>query len=83
MAGYHLAEIPRGEFGELSKIAEELAEIQDAVDQKCVIMELCELSDLYGAVRGYLSKYHPDVTMHDLEAMANITGRTFASGGRG
>lgn len=54
MAGYHLREIPRGTYGELSKIKEEIEEIEDSIAQGCKVMELVELSDLYGAIEGYL-----------------------------
>lgn len=83
MAGYHLRDIPKGIFGELSKIEEELEEIKDSVEQKSKVMELVELSDLYGAVKGYLEKHHPGVTMEDLRIMSDITQRAFRSGARG
>lgn len=83
MAGYHLIDIPRGTYGELSKIKEEVAEIEDSVTQGCKIMELVELSDLYGAMEGYLTKYHPGTTMEDLRIMSSITKRAFRSGARG
>lgn len=82
MAGYHERQIPRGVFGELSKIKEEVEEIEDAVEQGCVIMELVELSDLYGAIEGYLAAHHPTTTMEDLKRMAHITGRAFRDGDR-
>ncbi|BBA65304.1 hypothetical protein [Xanthomonas phage XacN1] len=83
MAGYHLREIPRGTYGELSKIKEEIEEIEDSIAQGCKVMELVELSDLYGAIEGYLGKYHPTVTMEDLRVMSSITKRAFKSGARG
>ena len=43
---YHIAKIPRGEFGEISKIEEELCELVDSIDQGNKIMALCELADL-------------------------------------
>lgn len=48
--GYHLKEIPKGEFGEFSKVLEENFEYEDAMNQGCFLMALLELSDLYGAV---------------------------------
>lgn len=83
MAGYHLRDIPKGIFGELTKIEEELEEIKDSIEQKSKVMELVELSDLYGAVQGYLEKHHPGVTMEDLRIMSDITQRAFRSGARG
>jgi hypothetical protein len=82
MPGYHLMQFPRGEYGELSKIQEELNEITDSVCQDCKIMALVELSDLYGAIEGYLEKHHPDITMEDLRKMSAITKRAFRSGAR-
>lgn len=83
MAGYHLRDIPKGIFGELSKIEEELEEIKDSIEQKSKLMELIELSDLYGAIQGYLEKHHPGVTMEELRIMSDITQRAFRSGARG
>ncbi len=80
--GYHLKPIARGEIGELSKIEEELAELKDAAEQGCKIMELVELSDLVGAIKLYLAKYHPSTSFLDLEAMSAITARAFRNGYR-
>lgn len=55
--GYHLIDIPRGEYGELSKVAEELIELKDALQQNANIMVLCELSDLHGAIIGVMKKH--------------------------
>jgi hypothetical protein len=57
MAGYHLTEIKRGEYGELSKVAEEVLEAIDAQDQANPVMVLIELSDAIGAIEGYLDKH--------------------------
>jgi len=81
--GYHISRrIEKGEFGEISKIQEEVSELKDASKQGCKIMALMEASDLYGALRGYIRKYHPDITMIDLEKMADITERVFVNGHR-
>lgn len=45
MPGYHLREIPRGTFGEYSKVEEEFEEFLDALEQRSVVMALQELSD--------------------------------------
>lgn len=82
LKGYHLTNIPKGTLGEISKIQEELLELQDARDQGIKVMELCELSDIYGAVKAYLVKYHPDINMSDLAAMNEATERAFKSGHR-
>lgn len=78
---YHLEPIPKGVFGEVSKIEEELLELKDAIKQENKIMIGCELSDLYGAVREYAKKQ--DLSMKDLEIMADATKRAFDTGYRG
>lgn len=50
---YHITDIPRGKFGEISKIIEELREWHDALDQDVSIMALVELSDVIGAINGF------------------------------
>lgn len=80
--GYHVVEIIRGEFGEPSKLWEELSEFQDALCQGSSVMAIVELSDLVGAIKGWLSKHHPSITLADLDKMAEITCRVFESGYR-
>lgn len=80
--GYSLKNIPRGKFGEISKISEEVKELKDAITQDATIMALVELSDLYGAIEGYIKKHFPHVTMEDLKKMSAITGRAFENGHR-
>lgn len=79
---YHLGPIPTGTYGEISKIEEELLELKDAQAQGVRIMQLNELSDLIGAIEGYLEKYHGGFTMDDLIAMNKTTRRAFESGHR-
>ena len=78
--GYHLTKIPKGELGKLSKIQEELLELQDAEMQECKVMQLVELSDLYGAVEAYASQL--GATMADLKCFSDITKRAFHNGRR-
>lgn len=80
--GYHTAVIPKGEFGESSKILEEVLELQDAEKQGAKIMGLHELSDIVGAVHGYLEKHYPMMEFQDLVMMAALTRRAFKSGNR-
>lgn len=80
--GYHMQPIPKGTLGEISKIEEELAELRDAEAQGATIMALHELSDLVGAVKHYLTKYHKGTTLDDLIKMAEITERAFRNGAR-
>ncbi|UTC29060.1 hypothetical protein MARCHEWKA_05510 [Brevundimonas phage vB_BpoS-Marchewka] len=78
--GYHLTPIAKGVLGEPSKIIEEAAEFADAVQQGATIMGLVELADLQGAIRAYLARFN--LTMADLDTMADITERAFVNGRR-
>ena len=81
--GYHIDEIPRGTYGEISKILEEAAELKDAMEQANKIMVIIELSDLVGAIDGYMEKYYGDkLTIDNLVTMAFTTKRAFKSGHR-
>jgi hypothetical protein len=80
--GYHLKQIEAGVYGELSKVREELDEALDAQEQENKLMILMELSDLIGAIEGYLEKHHSNITLKDLEVMKNATKRAFQSGTR-
>lgn len=81
--GYHLNNIPKGEYGEISKIIEEALELKDAMEQGQKIMCLVELSDILGAIEGYLEKYYDGkVTVTDLFNMSGATKRAFESGQR-
>lgn len=51
--GYHLKEIERGIYGEISKIREEMDELMDAVEQQSKVLILVELCDYYGALKEY------------------------------
>jgi hypothetical protein len=80
--GYHLAEIPKGEVGEVSKIVEEALELQDFDQQRTAVGGLVELSDLVGAIEAYLAKHHPSIGLSDLKTFADITKRVFENGHR-
>ena len=80
--GYHIRKITRGKIGEVSKIKEEIEELEDALEQKNKIMALVELSDLYGAIDLFLKKHFPDTTMKDLKIMSETTQRAFKNGHR-
>lgn len=45
-------------------------------------MELIELSDLIGAIKGYLDKYHKNYSINDLLIMSEATERAFKDGTR-
>ncbi len=80
--GYHVGLIHPGTFGKPSKIMEEANEFQDAINQGCHVMALVELSDLVGAIEGYLAKKHPSIKLDDLIVMSRITQRAFTNGHR-
>lgn len=82
MAGYHVRDIPRGKYGELSKVLEEVWEAVDADEQNNPVMVLQELSDIIGAIDEYLVKKHPTITLQDLVTMSHATERAFKSGVR-
>lgn len=82
LPGYHIAKIERGECGDVSKILEEVCELQDAIDQGVRIMQLVELSDIIQAIRLNLELHHPGFTLEDLIAMADVTKRAFDNGHR-
>ncbi len=77
---YHLSDIPKGIFGEFSKIEEEFLEAADAFDQKNPLMVLQELSDMLGAIEAYAKQYN--LTLGDLITMKDATKRAFESGHR-
>lgn len=80
--GYHMVKIPRGKIGEPSKIIEEAFEIQDAHTQGVKLMTQVEMSDLYGALDRFREKYHPELTMDNLNDMYRVTRRAFENGKR-
>jgi hypothetical protein len=80
MAGYHIAEIPRGEYWKSSKSLEEVLELQDAETQGVRIMALVEASDIYGAL--ILWCRENGTNMGELAAMSNVTERAFKDGSR-
>lgn len=80
--GYHINDIKKGELGGISKIYEELSELEDSINQGVKIMQLVELSDLYGAIKAYVEKHHPEVKMKDIVKMSEVTKRAFDNGHR-
>lgn len=82
MAGYHVSEIPKYAYGTAEKIQEEILELLDAEQQDCKVMCLVELSDILGAIEGYLTKNFSGITLEDLLKMKDITKRAFKEGTR-
>ena len=77
---YHLKKIKKGTLGKISKVQEEIEEYKDAIKQKCEIMAIVELADIYGALEA-VAKSHK-LKMNDLKKMSNITKRAFKNGHR-
>lgn len=78
--GYHLKKIKKGKLGKISKVVEEINEYKDAMDQKCEIMAILELSDIYGALEAVAETH--GLTMKDLKKMSQLTKRAFKTGSR-
>lgn len=78
--GYHRVNIKKGKLGEISKIQEEFEELMDAHSQKNAILEMCELSDLVGAIEAYVKRWN--LTMGDIIDMKEATKKTFEDGSR-
>lgn len=78
--GYHIRHIPKGMLGKVSKIREELEELEDAAIQENRILKVVELSDLYGALEHCAISEGYD--MEDLHKMAQATRRAFETGER-
>lgn len=83
LPGYHLKDIQKRRFGSFGKIQEEVEECLDAHQQGSHIMMLVELSDLYGAIEGFLAENYPGFKMEDLKKFSGITQRAFKNGHRG
>lgn len=79
--GYHVKKITKGELGEFSKVKEEVAELEDALEQGVKIMAQVELADLYGAIEAY-ADVHFGLTMDDIKKMSDVTKRAFKDGSR-
>ena len=77
---YHLKKIKKGTLGKISKVQEEIEEYKDAIKQKCEIMAIVELADIYGALEA-VAKSHK-LKMNDLKKMSKLTKRAFKNGHR-
>lgn len=74
--GYHIKETPKGKIGEFSKITEEYEELLDAFKQKCKVLQICEMTDLIGAIEEYSLK-HFKLSLQDLINFSNKTKSAF------
>jgi hypothetical protein len=79
----HKAKIAKREFGSIGKIEEEFLELMDAWEQNNRIMTLIELSDLVGAIQGFLeNQFAYTVNLNDVLKMKEATRSAFLSGER-
>lgn len=78
--GYHSKEINKGVLGEYSKIEEEFEEFKDAYNQNDDVLQICELSDLLGAIEEYAKKWN--LTLEQLIMFSNKTKSAFKDGKR-
>ena len=69
-----MSKIKKGVYGKFSKVKEEFKEVSDARKQRNKILELVELSDLVGAIRGYLENKFNGMTLDDLINMSRVKG---------
>ncbi len=79
--GYHSRPMPKGVYGEFSKVEEEWEELLDARKQDARILEICEVADLYGALKGYVEKRF-GMTIEDVAKMSEMTSSAFVEGSR-
>ena len=79
--GYHSRSISKGIVGEFSKIKEEWEELEDAYLQGDKILEICELTDLIGAIEAYSEK-HYKISLIDIKKFSDKTKEAFKEGKR-
>lgn len=79
--GYHKVKIEKGIVGDFSKIKEEYCELHDAYVQGDKILQLCELTDLIGAIEAYTTKNF-NITIDDLKKFSDKTKSAFIEGVR-
>ena len=74
--GYHKNEITKGVVGEFSKIQEEFDELKDGFEQDDKVLQICELTDLVGAIEEYsMSKFN--LSIEDLLKFSDKTKSAF------
>jgi len=79
--GYHKREIKKGVLGEFSKVQEEFTELFDAFEQTDKVLQICELTDLLGAIESFSEKQF-NLTIEDLMKFTNKTKSAFEEGSR-
>lgn len=71
---FHERAIPKGKYGELSKVVEEIEEALDSEERGHRVMLLLELADIIGAIDGMLLKQFPEFTTEDLLKFVRLRG---------
>lgn len=74
--GYHKKEITKGVLGEFSKIQEEFEELKDAFEQEDKVLQICELTDIIGAIESF-SELKFGLTLSDLKKFSDKTKSAF------
>jgi len=78
--GYHIKKIEKGELGKFSKIKEEFEELEDAVNQRDILLQFCEMADLIGAIEAYIAPR--GIFLEDLKKFSDKTKQAFKEGKR-
>lgn len=78
---YHKKEIKKGVLGEFSKIQEEFDELTDAFEQEDKVLQICEFTDLLGAIEEYTIKNF-NLNINDLKKFSDKTKEAFRDGKR-
>ena len=79
--GYHTKEFKKGKIGEFSKIKEEFEELLDAFNQGDKVLQICELTDLVGAIDLY-TRDKFNLNIKDLIKFSKKTQQAFKEGKR-
>jgi hypothetical protein len=78
---YHKKKIKKGILGEFSKIQEEFDELSDSIEQEDKVLQICELTDLIGAIEEF-SQNNFNLSLEDLIKFSNKTKSAFKDGKR-
>lgn len=79
---YHKKPILKGDYGNSSKVLEELREFEEAVREGSKLVAFCELADLKGAVDALIDHFLSDsqITKEDVEKLSQQTKESFLVG---
>ncbi len=69
-------------YGHFSKIEEEFHELKDAMNQQDRVLALVELSDLIGAIDGFLKNEFKTIDFNDIIKFSKLTQNAFETGDR-